>query len=144
MNQQAILKAVGARNLTTENIAPQTGMTVRVAQKIKEGEKERLQNFEGLVIAVNAGRGINHTFTVRRVIDGIGVEKVFPVASPLIAKIEIVKKAKICKSKLYYTRTLRGKAARFQEEYMEAPTAKKKPVVVKAEVKEEVAEAKAE
>ena len=135
MNQQAILKAVGARNLTTENIAPQTGMTVRVAQKIKEGEKERLQNFEGLVIAVNAGRGINHTFTVRRVIDGIGVEKVFPVASPLIAKIEIVKKAKICKSKLYYTRNLRGKAARFQEEHMAVATKKK---VAKVEVKKEV------
>lgn len=135
MNQQAILKHVGSRNLTAETPALEAGMTVKVAQKIKEGEKERIQNFEGLIIAINAGRGVNHTFTVRKVIDGIGVEKVFPISSPAIAKLEIIKKAKVCKSKLYYTRTLRGKAARFQEVYMEAPTAKKKPATAKAEEK---------
>jgi len=92
------------------------GDTVLVYQKIKEGEKERIQVFEGLVIARNHGRGINATITVRKVIDGIGVEKIFPLHSPTIEKIEISKREKIRRAKLYYLRTAKGKRARLKEE----------------------------
>lgn len=94
------------------------GMTVKVSQKIREGEKERVQNFEGLVIATNGGKGIAATFTVRKIFDGIGVEKVFPLHSKNVVKIEIIKKAKVRRSKLYYARDLRGKAARMTETYV--------------------------
>jgi len=91
------------------------GDTVLVYQKIKEGEKERIQVFEGLVIARNHGRGINSTITVRRVISGIGVEKIFPLHSPTIQKIEVAKREKIRRAKLYYLRTAKGKRARLKE-----------------------------
>lgn len=86
-----------------------SGDTVRVMQKIKEGDKERLSPFEGIVIAKKHGTGISGTFTVRKVVDGIGVERVFPLHSPMIAKIEIVRRANTRRAKLYY---IREKAAR--------------------------------
>lgn len=86
-----------------------SGDTVRVTQKIKEGDKERLSAFEGIVIAKKHGEGITGTLTVRKVVDGIGVERVFPIHSPVIAKIEVVRKAKARRAKLYY---IREKAAR--------------------------------
>lgn len=85
------------------------GDTVRVVQKIKEGEKERLTAFEGLVIAKKHGQGISGTFTVRKVVDGIGVERVFPLHSPMIDKIEVLRRSKVRRAKLYY---IREKAAR--------------------------------
>lgn len=85
------------------------GDTVRVVRKIKEGDKERQASFEGIVIARKHGRGITATYTVRRVIDGIGVERVFPLHSPLTTKIEILRRAKVRRAKLYY---IRKKAAR--------------------------------
>lgn len=85
------------------------GDTVRVFQKIKEGDKERITPFEGIVIARKHGSGITGTFTVRKVVEGIGVERVFPLHSPVIAKIEIVRQAKARRAKLYY---IREKAAR--------------------------------
>ena len=85
------------------------GDTVRVEQKVKEGEKERITPFEGLVIAKKHGRGITATFTVRRVVDGIGVERVFPLHSPMISKIEVIRRSKVRRAKLYY---IRDKAAR--------------------------------
>jgi len=91
-----------------------TGFTVRVHQKIVEAGKERLQPFEGLVIAVKHGRGMNGTFTVRKIASGVGVERVYPFFSPNVAKVEIVKKAKIRRSKLYYMRERFGKAARMK------------------------------
>jgi len=93
--------------------APQlrAGDRVRVHQKIKEGAKERIQVFEGLVIKTNHGRGINGTFTVRRISLGVGVEKTFPLHLPSIVKIEKVRSAKVRRAKLFYVRDLIGKRA---------------------------------
>jgi large subunit ribosomal protein L19 len=93
--------------IKTDNIQP--GNTVKVWQKIKEGNKTRLQAFEGLVIAHKHGHEPGATFTVRRTIEGIGVERIFPLFSPNIDKIELVKKSKVRRAKLYY---VREKAAR--------------------------------
>ena len=85
------------------------GDTIKVFQKIKEGDKERIQPFEGLVIARKHGRGITATITVRKVSGGIGVERIFPVHSPTIQKIEVLKRSHVRRAKLYY---IREKAAR--------------------------------
>ncbi|HDI78595.1 MAG TPA: 50S ribosomal protein L19 [Desulfobacteraceae bacterium] len=90
------------------------GDTVRVHVRIKEGDKERIQVFEGLVIRRRRG-GTGATFTVRRVSYGIGVERIFPLHSPVIEKIEIVSRGKVRRARLYYIRNLRGKAARIKE-----------------------------
>jgi len=91
------------------------GYTIKVYQKIKEGEKERIQVYEGLVIAMNHGHGVSKTMIVRKMVEGIGVEKIFPVNSPNIAKIEVVRIGKVRKSKLFYMRNISGKAARLRE-----------------------------
>ncbi len=90
------------------------GYKVKVHTKVKEGDKERIQIFEGIVIAQKRG-GVRSTFTVRKVSYGIGVERVFPLYSPMIDKIEVVSKFKIRRAKLYYLRDLKGKAARLKE-----------------------------
>lgn len=93
-----------------------TGYTVRVSQKIREGGgKERVQQFEGLVIKVGHGEGAEKTITVRKIVQGIGVEKIFPLHSTNITKIEVKKKAKVRRAKLYYMRQRSGKSARLQE-----------------------------
>lgn len=81
-----------------------TGQTVRVHQRIQEGEKFRTQVFEGIILAVKHGKGVNGTFTVRKVSEGIGVERIFPTQSPLIEKIEIKKRAKVRRATLYHLR----------------------------------------
>ncbi|MEK7208828.1 MAG: 50S ribosomal protein L19 [Patescibacteria group bacterium] len=86
-------------------LALRAGMTVQVWQKITEGEKTRLQNFEGLIIACRHGGESGATFTVRRVASGVGMEKTFPLFSPLIERIEILRTAKVRRAKLYYVRT---------------------------------------
>jgi len=91
-----------------------SGDTVRVHVKIKEGDKERIQVFEGIVIRKRKGN-LGATFTVRKVSYGIGVERIFPLHSPNIEKIEVVKRGKVRRSRLYYLRELRGKAARIKE-----------------------------
>ena len=88
------------------------GWTIKVFQKIKEGGKERVAPFEGIVIAKKHGREANGTFTIRRVISGVGVEKIFPIYSPTIEKIEILKKAKVRRAKLYYLRSKSRKETR--------------------------------
>ncbi|MDR2655484.1 MAG: 50S ribosomal protein L19 [Oscillospiraceae bacterium] len=87
------------------------GDTVRVHVRIKEGERERIQNFEGTVIARKHG-GIQETFTVRRVSYGVGVERVFPLHSPNVAKVEVVRRGRVRRAKLYYLRKRIGKAAK--------------------------------
>jgi len=92
-----------------------TGDTVKVSVLVKEGEKERVQIFEGLIIATKHGKGLDGTFTVRKESYGVGVERVFPLHSPRIVKIERVKQSKVRRSKIYYMRDLKGKNARLKE-----------------------------
>ena len=92
------------------------GDTVRVHVKVREGEKERIQVFEGVVIGRRGG-GIRESFTVRKVSYSIGVERVFPLHSPSVNRIEVVRHGKVRRAKLYYLRNLKGKAARLEEEY---------------------------
>ena len=91
------------------------GDTVRVHAKVVEGDRERIQVFEGVCIA-RKNDGLNSTFTVRKISFGEGVERVFPVYSPNVAKVEVSRRGKVRRSKLYYLRSLRGKAARITED----------------------------
>ena len=91
------------------------GDTGRVSVRIKEGDKERIQAYEGVVIA-KKGSGIKETFTVRRVSFGIGVERIFPMNSPIIDKVVVVRKGKVRRAKIYYVRNLSGKAAKVKED----------------------------
>lgn len=93
----------------------QPGDTVCVYQKIKEGDKERIQAFKGIVIARKHGKEIGSTITVRREISGIGCEKTFPLHSPIIEKIEVLKKGKVRRAKLYYLREAKGKKRKIKE-----------------------------
>lgn len=95
-----------------------TGYTVEVSQKVTEGSKERIQKFQGLVIKVGHGAGVEKTFTVRKIVEGIGVEKVFPFHSPNITKIRVIKKANVRRQKLYYMRERFGKSARLSEKHV--------------------------
>lgn len=90
------------------------GDTVKVHVKIKEGEKERIQAFQGVVISKRKG-ATNATFTVRKVSYGIGVERIFPMHSPVIDRVEVVTRGRVRRAKIYYLRKLRGKAARIKE-----------------------------
>ncbi|MCI6696372.1 MAG: 50S ribosomal protein L19 [Solobacterium sp.] len=90
------------------------GMTVRVDVKIKEGDKSRIQAFEGVVIKVQ-GSGIGETFTVRKLSSGVGVERTFPMHSPVIDKVTVLRVGKVRRSKLYYLRSRSGKSARIKE-----------------------------
>lgn len=94
-----------------------SGDTVRVHVKIREGEKERIQVFEGVVLKRHNGtKTTNATFTVRKISFGIGVERVFPLHSPSIGRIELVKKGRVRRSRIYYFRDLKGKSAKIQED----------------------------
>ena len=115
------------------------GDTVKVHQKIKEGDKERIQIFEGIVIARKHGQGINSTITVRKVVEQIGVERIFPVHSPSLAKIEVVKSGKARRSKLYYLRTAKGTKAKLKKRNLSAAIAPE--VVAEAVVETPVVEA---
>ena len=96
------------------NPAIRVGDVVKVHVKIREGERERIQVFEGTIIA-RKGSGVSETFTVRRVSYGVGIERVFPVHSPSVAKIELVRKGQVRRAKLYYLRDRVGKAAKVKE-----------------------------
>jgi large subunit ribosomal protein L19 len=90
------------------------GDTVRVSVRVKEGEKERLQAFEGVCIA-RRGSGVSASFTVRKVSNGVGVERIFPLHSPMLAEIAVVRRGRVRRAKLYYLRHLTGKATRIRE-----------------------------
>ncbi|MFO8028653.1 MAG: 50S ribosomal protein L19 [Cyclonatronaceae bacterium] len=92
----------------------QSGDTVNVHYRVREGDKERIQQYEGVVIG-RKGRGANQTFTVRKISNNVGVERIFPLYSPFIAKIAVKKRGKVRRAKLFYLRALRGKAARLRE-----------------------------
>ncbi len=100
--------------LKTNNPDFRPGDTLRIHTLVKEGEKERVQIFEGVVIRKNGG-GINETFTVRKISYNVAVERIFPIHSPRIAKIEVKQRGRVRRNRLYYLRDLRGKAARIQE-----------------------------
>jgi len=108
-----------------------SGDTVRVYQKTKIGDQERIQEFEGVVLAKKHGKGISSTITVRKLISGVGVEKIFPLHSPTIEKIEIVRKGKTKKAKLYYLREAKGKKARLKSKdfFEKEETKEVKPVI---------------
>lgn len=105
-----IIDTIEKENLRPDAPIVNVGDTVKVFYKIKEGDKQRIQAFEGLVIAKKNG-GIRETFTVRKISYGVGVERTFPVHSPLIDRVELVRKGKPRRAKLYYVRNLTGKAA---------------------------------
>lgn len=92
----------------------QSGDTITVSYKIKEGNKERVQQYRGVVIRIS-GHGTKKRFTVRKIADGVGVERIFPMESPFIEKVEINKFGKVRRAKLYYLRNLTGKAARIKD-----------------------------
>ncbi len=96
------------------------GDTVRIHVKVKEGDKERIQIFQGVIIARRGG-GTRETFTARKMSGGVGVERIFPLHSPSIDRIEVVRRGKVRRAKLYYLRNLRGKAARIEERRDERP-----------------------
>lgn len=113
-NLMDLIKAFTNEQLKSEVPALNIGDTVRIHNKIKEGNKERIQMFEGTVIAKKGG-GISETFTVRRVAYGVGVEKTFPVHSPNVEKVDIIRSGKVRRAKLYYIRERVGKAAKIKE-----------------------------
>jgi large subunit ribosomal protein L19 len=108
------MAAVAREGLRTDIPEFAPGDTIRVMVRVREGDKERLQAFEGLCMGKRGG-GINETFRVRKVSAGVGVERVFPLHSPSLAAIELVRKGKVRRAKLYYLRKVSGKAARIRE-----------------------------
>ncbi len=120
-----------------------SGDLVRVHQEVKEGDKKRIQIFEGLVIAKKHGKGINATITARRIGSGIGVERIFPIHAPFIKKIEVVKRHKVRRAKLYYIREKTAKQSRLKEIPLKnkAQSETKQP---KTETKKEKTETKKE
>jgi len=108
------IRIVEAGQLKKDRAGLAPGDTVRVSVKVVEGEKERIQVFEGVVIR-KRGDGVSASFTVRRISYGVGVERTFPLHSPRIDKIQVMKRATVRRSKLYYLRDLAGKAARLKE-----------------------------
>lgn len=109
-----IIEKINAEQLKSDHPSFAPGDTVRVHQLIKEGDKERIQIFEGVVIRINGG-GIARCATVRKISYNVGVERIFPLNSPRVTKVEVKQRGKVRRSRLYYLRELRGKAARIKE-----------------------------
>ena len=116
-----LIAAIEAKHQKTDIPDFRAGDTVRVHAKIIEGEKERVQVFEGAVISRSNGKGNRATFTVRKISYGVGVERIFPVHSPRIEKIEILTRGKVRRAKLYYLRERSGKAARIKGTRLQIP-----------------------
>jgi large subunit ribosomal protein L19 len=116
MNAQAIIKSIEAEFLKDNLPTIHVGDTIKVGVKIKEGGKERIQPYEGTVIAMRNG-GIGETITVRKVFQGVGVERVFLLHSPLVTDIKIIRRGKVRRAKLYYLRDRVGKATRIKQRF---------------------------
>lgn len=114
--QRKAIADIEAKYVRSDLPAMRSGDTVRVHTKIKEGDKERIQVFEGVVITYKRGTPGTSTFTVRKMSYGVGVERIFPLHSPRIDRIEVVSHGEIRRSRLYYLRNLQGKAARLHQE----------------------------
>lgn len=114
MSNHKLIEAVTKSQLRTDLPTFRSSDTLRVHVRIVEGSRERIQVFEGVVIKRRGG-GISETFTVRKISSGVGVERTFPLHTPKIEKIEVKRRGKVRRAKLYYLRSLRGKAARIQE-----------------------------
>jgi len=110
----AIIRLVEATQLREDIPEFGPGDTVNVHVRVIEGDKERIQQFQGVVISIR-GSGARKTFTVRKISNGVGVERIFPINSPKIAKIEVVRRGHVRRAKLYYLRQCQGKAARIKE-----------------------------
>jgi large subunit ribosomal protein L19 len=113
-NMNPKVAKIGQEFLRTDLPTFRVGDTIRVHVKVKEGTRERIQVFEGVVIKFHRA-GIGSTFTVRKVSDGVGVERVFPTHSPVVEKVEIGMQGRVRQARLYYLRALRGRAARIRE-----------------------------
>ena len=109
-----LIQSLTEGQLRTDIPAFRPGDTVRVHAKVVEGTRERIQIFEGVVIA-RKGAGISENYTVRKISNGVGVERIFPIHTPRVEKIEVVRYGKVRRAKLYYLRALQGKAARIKE-----------------------------
>lgn len=131
-----VIKAIEYEQLKNAIPEIKVGNTVRVHVRIKEGNKERIQVFEGIVIKKQGG-GLNETFTVRKISYGVGVEKTFLIHSPLVEKVEVVRVGKARRAKLYYLRERTGKASKTKE--MIGARIENKMITIKEEVKEEPA-----
>ncbi|HBI0879181.1 TPA: 50S ribosomal protein L19 [Staphylococcus aureus] len=114
MTNHKLIEAVTKSQLRTDLPSFRPGDTLRVHVRIIEGTRERIQVFEGVVIKRRGG-GVSETYTVRKISSGVGVERTFPLHTPKIEKIEVKRRGKVRRAKLYYLRSLRGKAARIQE-----------------------------
>ncbi len=101
-------------SLKSDLVDFKAGDTISVGVKVTEGNRSRVQLFDGVVIAQSAGAGTSKTFTVRKISNGIGVERIFPYHSPIIDSVKVLKKGKVRRAKLYYLRNLKGKAARIK------------------------------
>jgi large subunit ribosomal protein L19 len=110
-----VVEQISRENLRTDVPKFDGGDTVRVMVRVREGDKERLQAYEGVVIARRGG-GVNETFTVRKISAGVGVERVFPLHSPMYAEIVVVRRGRVRRAKLYYLRGLSGKKSRIAED----------------------------
>ena len=129
-----IIKSIEHEHLKDKIPVLKVGNTVRVHQRIKEGNRERIQVFEGIIIKKQGG-GLNATFTVRRIASGVGVEKTFLIHSPLVEKVELVRVGKARRAKLYYLRDRVGKAAKTKEQI--GARIEDKEITVKATIEEE-------
>lgn len=114
LSMNNIIRELEKEQLKSDIPAFRTGDTLRVHVKVIEGQRERIQIFEGVVIR-RRGTGVSETFIVRKISNGVGVERTFPIHSPKIDKIEVVRRGKVRRAKIYYLRQLRGKAARIKE-----------------------------
>lgn len=109
-----VMKSIEESQLRSDLPEFGPGDTIRVMVKVREGEKERLQRFQGVVVQ-RRGAGLRESFTVRKVSDGVGVERIFPLHSPSINSVEVLKRGHVRRSKIYYLRELKGKKARIRE-----------------------------